>query len=41
MISLLPFFEQHCVDVAFEMIYRDQRLVEGECEGFRVADADE
>src|SRR5262249_45450386 len=40
-ISLLPLLEQHGMDVAFEMIDRDQRLFEGEGKGLGVADANE
>ena len=40
-VSLLPLFEQHGVDVAFEMIDRDQRLVEREGQSLGIADADQ
>src|SRR5262249_23130854 len=40
-VSLLTFFEQYSVDVALEMIDGNQRLVEGEGKGFRIADADQ
>ena len=40
-VALLPFFQQHGVNVAFEMVDGDQRLVEGEGQSFGVADADE
>ena len=38
-VPLLPLFEQHGMDVAFEMIDRDQRLVEREGQRLGIADA--
>ena len=38
MISLLPLFEQDGVDVAFQMVDRDQRLIQGKGESFCVTD---
>src|ERR1051325_9215091 len=38
-VSLLAFFEKHCVNVTFEVIHRNQRLIESERQTFRVADA--
>ena len=40
-IALLPLLEQHGVDVAFEVVDGDQRLVEGEGQRLGVADADQ
>ena len=39
MIALLALFEQNRVDVAFEMVDRKQRLVEGEGQSLGIADA--
>ena len=38
-VSFLPLFEQHGMDVAFEMVDGDQRLVEGEGQSLGIADA--
>src|SRR5579872_6793328 len=38
-ISLAAFLEQHCVNVAFEMIDCDQRLIESKCQCLGVADS--
>ena len=38
MISLLPLFEQDGMDVAFQMVDRDQRLLQGKGESFCVTD---
>ena len=38
-IALLPLFQQNRMDVAFEMIDRNQRLVEGEGQSLGIADA--
>ena len=38
-VSLLAFFEKHGVDVTFEVIHGNQRLIESEREAFRIADA--
>jgi hypothetical protein len=37
-ISLLPLLEQHGMNVTFKMIDSDQRLLQRECQSFRVAD---
>ena len=39
-VSLLPLFEQHGMNVSFQMVHGDQRLVERERQRFGVADAD-
>ena len=40
-VALLALLQQHGVNVAFEVVDGDQRLVEGEGESFGVADADQ
>ena len=40
-IALLALFEQHGVNVAFEMVDRDQRFIERESQSFGVTDAHE
>ena len=41
LIPLLTLLQQHGVDVTFEMINGDERLVEGEGQGLGVANSDE
>ena len=40
-IAVLALFEQHSVNVSFEMVDGDERLVSGESEGLGVAQADQ
>ena len=40
-VAVLPFFQQYGVDVAFEMVDGDERLVGSEGEGLGVAESDE
>ena len=40
-VALLTLFEEHGVNVAFEMVDGDQRLFKGKRHGLRVADADQ
>jgi hypothetical protein len=40
-IASLPLLEEHCVNVSFEMIDGDERLVGSEGQGFCVADSDQ
>ena len=40
MVAFLPLFQQDRVDVAFEMVDRNQWLIEGEGQRFGIADAD-
>ena len=39
MITLLPLFEQNRMDVAFEMVDRNQRLIEREGQSLGIADS--
>src|ERR1700690_671798 len=41
LVSLLPFFQQDGVNVAFQVIHRDERLVEREGQSLGVADPDQ
>lgn len=38
-VALLTLLQQHGVDMAFQMIHRDQRFVEGKSQCFGVADS--
>src|SRR5262249_16735508 len=40
-VSLLPLFEQHGMDVTFEVVDRDQRLIESKRQGLGIADTNE
>src|SRR5580658_6321155 len=40
-ISLATLFEQHSMNVAFEMVHRDERLVESERQRLGIADANQ
>ena len=40
MVALLPLFEQHRMNMAFQVIDGDQRLVESEGKCFRIAETD-
>ncbi len=39
-VALLPFLEQHGMNMTFEMIHCDQRLVQSEGQRLGIADAD-
>ena len=39
MIAFLPLFQEHSVDVAFQMIHRDQRLVQRKGQRLGIADS--
>src|SRR5437879_1611596 len=40
-ISLLPFFQQHCMNVAFKVVHRNQWLIQRKGQRFRIADPDQ
>ena len=40
-VTALPLFEQYCMDVPFQMIHRDQRLLQRKGQGFGIGDSDQ